>query len=72
MRFIDTMSDFKKMRIYVFYSLSSVTIFSPSYLQILKQRYFAVLQFEKFSLEQSSKQGLCRHNSDTISVAERN
>lgn len=49
MRFIDTMSDFKKMRIhvYVFYSLSSVTIFSLSYLQILKQRHFAVLQFEK-------------------------
>lgn len=47
MRFIDTMSDFKKMRIYVFYSLSSVTSFSPSYLQILKQRHFAVLQFEK-------------------------
>lgn len=46
MRFIDTMSDLKKMRIYVFYSLSSVTIFS-SYLQILKQRHFAVLQFEK-------------------------
>lgn len=47
MRFIDTMSDFEKMRIYVFYSLSSVTIFSPSYLQILKQRHFAVLRFEK-------------------------
>lgn len=47
MKFIDTMSDFLKMRIYVFYSLSSVTIFSPSYLQILKQRHFAVLQFEK-------------------------
>lgn len=46
MRFIDTMSDFKKMRIYVFYSLSSVTIFSPK-LFTNSQTEFAVLQFEK-------------------------